>query len=125
MCLVVLGDQRNGVGAHSARNGPDVTTGVEVSAAHRVVVPLDCANDGDSDAGALAYLVDGQSRLAARCREGPADVHVSPPRRMAAVVDAAARLAGFHSGSVCCQYDSQSKPGLHLPGGEVPAIPDV
>ena len=68
------------VGVIAPRDAADVAARVEVTAAGRVVVPLDAANDGFPDAGALADRSDGETRIAACLRQGPADAHRAPPR---------------------------------------------
>src|SRR5260370_22302905 len=65
---VIFLDQGFGIDTHGAGDAADVAAGIEVAAAAREVAALDPADDGLSDAGALADLRNRQARLAASLR---------------------------------------------------------
>src|SRR4030088_2906275 len=77
--LVILADQRPGVGAHDRRDTSDVSPGVEVAAAGGEVPLLDPADDGFPDAGPLTDLRHGETGLTARFRQRVTDAHAAPP----------------------------------------------
>jgi hypothetical protein len=75
---VELLDQRPGISRDDLGDAADMPPGVEVAAAHRVVVTLDAPDDRLPDTGPLADLGDGEAGLAARFRQGFADAHATP-----------------------------------------------
>ncbi len=79
---VVLPDQFFRVKPDRAGDAPDVPARVEVTAAGRVVPPLDPADDRLPDARPLANLRDGETGLTARARQGVTDAHATPPSIM-------------------------------------------
>src|SRR5258708_23099474 len=56
-----------------------MAAGVEIAAAGGVIVSLDAADDWFPDPGPLADLVNAETGLAARFRQGLADAHAAPP----------------------------------------------
>jgi hypothetical protein len=56
-----------------------MTPGVEIPAAGGEIVVLDPPDDCLSDAGSLANLRNGETRLAARICQGVTNAHATPP----------------------------------------------
>src|SRR5258707_9549140 len=56
-----------------------MAAGVEIAAAGGVIVSLDAAVDWFPDPGPLADLVNAETGLAARFRQGLAGAHAAPP----------------------------------------------
>ena len=77
--LVVLPDQRLRISPDSPGDDADVPPGIRVAATCGVIITLDACDDHFPDAGLIADLGHGKTRLTSRFREGFADTHTVPP----------------------------------------------
>src|SRR6185437_7176290 len=83
---VVFADKGLRVNADRARDGAHVTTDVQITAAGRVVILFDAADDCATDPGALAELIDRKTRLVTGLGQRFANGHGASTYRPAFII---------------------------------------